>query len=63
MAPSQPNVIQVVETEAKLWADEGISWGVELSSNAVGLKAKDTRSNIVNIISPTRNNRVSINSC
>jgi hypothetical protein len=56
----QPDVIEVVKPEAKLRANQGIGGRVHLSSNAVWLEAKDTRSHVINIVPPTRNDWVSI---
>lgn len=60
MPASEPDVVKIVKTKAKLGADERIGWWVHLSSNAVGLEAKDSCCHIINIISPTSNHRISI---
>lgn len=60
MATSQSNVVQIVESETELWTDEWISWWVHLACDTVWLEAENTSSHVVNIITPTSNNRVTI---
>lgn len=60
MSTSDTNVIEIIEAHTELRADKRISRRVKLTSNTVGLEAEDTSSNIVNIISPSGNNWVSL---
>ena len=60
MAAGDADVIQVVESRAELRADQGVGWGVELASDAVGLEAEDASSHEVNVISPAGYNGVAI---
>jgi len=57
----EANVVQVVEPEAELRADERIGRGVHLAGHAVGLEAENTSCHIIHIISPASNDRVSVN--
>ena len=57
---SKSYVIQIVESEAKLRADQRISWWVHFASNTIGLEAKDSCSNIINIVSPTGYYRIAV---
>lgn len=61
MPSSESNIVEVVKPEAELRADEGVGRRIHFSSDAVGLEAKNARSNIVHVISPTCYHRVSIN--
>jgi len=68
VAASDADVVQVVEADAELWADQWIGWRVQLSRDAVWLEAIDASSNEVDIISPPSNDRVPLdrrarNSC
>jgi hypothetical protein len=61
MTASQTNVIEVIKADTELGADERVGGRVELTSDAVGLEAIDTSSDIVNVVSPSRDNWVSLN--
>jgi hypothetical protein len=58
VSASQTDVIQIVESEAELWADQRVSRWVEFTRYAVGLEAKDASSDEVNIVSPPCHNWV-----
>jgi len=57
---SKTNVVQVVEADTELGADKRVGGRVKLAGNAVGLEAIDTGSDIVDIISPSSDNWVSL---
>ena len=61
MATSQTDVVQIIEAGTELRANEGVCRRVELSCDTVGLKAVDTSSDIVDVISPTCHDRVPFN--
>jgi hypothetical protein len=61
MTASQTNVIEVIEADTELGADQRVGGRVKLTSDAVGLEAINTSSDIVNIISPSSDNWVSLN--
>ena len=63
MSSSESDVIEIVESEAELRADERVGWRLELSGDTVGLETEDAGSNVVNIIPPTSDDRVSIYFC
>lgn len=56
----ESDIIEIVEPEAKLRANEWIGWGIHLSSHAVRLEAENTSRHVIHIISPAGNDRVSI---
>jgi hypothetical protein len=56
------DVVQIVETNAELRANKGVSRGLKLTSDAVRLEAVDTGLDIVNIVSPTSNDGVTLDS-
>lgn len=56
----ESDVIEIVEPEAKLRADEWIGRGIHLSSHAVRLEAENASRHVIHIISPAGNDRVSI---
>lgn len=58
VAASYANVVKVIEACAELGANEGVSRRVKLSSDAVGLEAEDTGGNEIDIVAPSRDNRV-----
>jgi len=60
MSASKTDVIQIVESHAELRADEGICGRVEFTSNAVRLEAVDTSSDVVDVVSPTGNDGISV---
>ena len=61
MSSGESDVIQIVESEAELRANERISGGIHLSSHTVRLEAENSSCNVVYIISPTGDDGVSIN--
>ena len=61
MTSSDSNIIQIVESGTELGANQRVSRWVKLTSHAIWLEAEDTCSYIVDIISPTSHNRVSLN--
>jgi hypothetical protein len=63
MSTCEPDIIQVVESETELRADQRICWWIHFSCNSIRLEAKDSSCNIINIIFPTCNYRVAINFC
>lgn len=60
MSSSESNIVEIVEPEAELWADQRVGRWVHFSSDAVGLEAEDARSNIIHVIPPSGNDRISI---
>jgi len=52
MSSGQPDVIQIVESEAELRTDQRVGWWVHFTCYTIGLEAKDSCCNIVNIVSP-----------
>ena len=56
----QADVVEVVEARAELRTDEWVGGWVKLASHTVWLEAIYTCRHIVNIIAPTRHNRVSL---
>lgn len=58
MSTSQADIVKVVKTDTELWADERIGWWIKLARNTVWLKAEDTSCHVVNVITPTSNNRI-----
>ena len=61
MTTSQTNIIEIIESCTKLWADKRISWWLKFTSDAIWLETEDTSSYEVNIISPSSNNWISLN--
>jgi hypothetical protein len=61
MTASQTNVIEVIEADTELGADQRVGGRVKLASDAVGLEAINTSSDIVNIVSPSSDNWISLN--
>jgi hypothetical protein len=59
MSASQTNVVQIIESDTKDRLNGGIFWGVKFSCDTVGLKAINTSSHILNIISPSGDDWVS----
>ena len=60
VAPSQANVVQIVEASAELRADERVGRRVEFTSYAVGLEAEDASSDVIDIVPPACHNRVAL---
>jgi hypothetical protein len=60
VSSSESDVVEIVESEAKLRADEGVGGWIHLSSDAVGLEAEDTCRHVINIVAPTGNNGVAV---
>lgn len=63
MSTGQSNVVQIVESKTELRADQRICRWIHLSCDAIRLEAKDSCSYIINIISPTSYNRITIYFC
>jgi hypothetical protein len=57
---SQTYVIEVVEADTELGADQRVGGRVKLTGDAVGLEAIDTGSDIVDVISPSSDYWVSL---
>lgn len=60
MSASEPDVIEIVEPEAKLRADEWIGRRIHFSGDAVRLEAEDAGCDVVYVVSPTCDDWVSI---
>jgi hypothetical protein len=60
MTACDTNIVQIVESGTELGADQWVGWRIELTSDAVWLEAEDTSGHEVDIISPSSNNRVSL---
>ena len=58
MPASEPDVVEVVESHAKLRADEGVRWRVQLARHAVRLEAEDSSCHVLHVVSPTRHDWV-----
>lgn len=63
MSTGESDVIEIVEPEAKLRADEWIGWWVHFSGDTVWLEAEDAGCDVINVVSPTCDDRVSIDLC
>ena len=61
VAACQSDVVQVVEARAELRTNQRIGGWVQLTCDTVGLEAKDARRNVVNVIAPPCNYRISLN--
>lgn len=59
MSSGQTNIVEIVETSAKLGADQGVRWWFKLTSDTVGLEAEDTCGDKVDIITPSCNDGIS----
>ena len=59
MSASQTNIIQIIKSNTKLWANQWICRRIKLSCYTIRLEAKNTSCNKINIISPSSNNRIS----
>ena len=60
MATSQTDVIQIVEARAELRANERVGRRVKLTSDTVGLEAIDASSDIVDVVSPSGDDGVAL---
>jgi hypothetical protein len=56
------NVVKIIESGAELRANQWVGWWVKLTCDAIWLEAEDTSSCEINIISPSSDDRVSLNS-
>ena len=63
MTSSNTDVIQIIETNTELRTDQRIGWRVKFTSHAVRLETENTSSHVVDIITPSSNNGVSLDSC
>lgn len=61
MTACNTDVIQIVESGTELWTNQWVSWWIKLSSDAIWLEAEDTCSNEIDIISPSGDDRISLN--
>jgi len=52
-------IIKIVKSSWKLWLDKWVSWWSHLTGNAIRLKAINTSSNKINVISPSSYNWIS----
>jgi hypothetical protein len=57
---SQTNVIEVIKADTELGADQRVGGRVKLTCDAVRLEAIDTGSDIVDVVSPSSDNWVSL---
>ena len=62
VSSSQADVVQVVKSNTELRANERICWWFELSSHTEWLETEDACQNEVYIVSPSSNDRVSLDS-
>lgn len=62
MSSGDPDIIQVVKSNAELRADQRVGRWVQLTGDAVRLEAVDTCCNEVDIVSPPGYNWISIDS-
>lgn len=68
MTTSNSDVIKIVESSAELRANQRVGWGIKFTGNAIWLKAENSSSHKINIISPSGDDWVSLdrlawNSC
>jgi hypothetical protein len=54
------NVVEIVETDAELGANQRVGWRIHFSSHTVGLETENACSNIINIVPPTGYHGVSV---
>ncbi len=52
MAPSQADVVEIVEADAELGLDQGVGRGLQFSSHAVWLEAEDAGCHVVHVVAP-----------
>lgn len=52
VSAGEADVVEVVESHAELWADQGVGWGVQLARYAVWLEAENTGCHVINVVSP-----------
>jgi hypothetical protein len=62
MTSSHTNVIQIIEANAELGADQRVGRRVKFTSHTVRLETENTSSHVIYIISPSSDHRVSLNS-
>jgi hypothetical protein len=60
VSSSETNVVEIIEADTELRANEWVSGRVEFTSNAVGLEAIDTSSHVIYVVSPASNHGVSL---
>jgi hypothetical protein len=58
MTSSNTDVVQIIEADAELRADEWVSRRIKLSSNAIWLETENTSSDVINVCSPSSDSRV-----
>ena len=60
MTAGKTDVVQVIESDGELRADERVCWWVQLSRDAVWLEAVDTSSDVIDVVSPSGDDWVSL---
>ena len=60
MSSSDANVVKIVESCAELWANQRVSWWVQLTGHAVRLEAENSCGNEIYVISPSSDDGVSV---
>ena len=60
MATSQADVVKIIKSGTELGLNKWVGRRIKFSSDAVGLETIDTSSHVINIITPSGNNWVSI---
>ena len=60
VAAREPDVVEIVEPEAELGADERVGRRVHLSGHAVGLEAEDACRHVVHVVPPAGDDGVSV---
>jgi hypothetical protein len=61
VSTSQTDIVEIIETSAKLRANKGVGWWVKFSSHTVRLEAENTCSDEVDIIAPSGDDGISFN--
>ena len=56
----EPNIIEVLKSDAELRAYQRVGWGLHLTRDAVRLKAVDARCYIINVVAPSDNSGVGL---
>lgn len=60
MSSGQPNIVQVVESDTKLGANERVGGRGHLARHAVGLEAVDPGLDEVHVVPPSGNHGISV---
>jgi hypothetical protein len=61
VSAGEADVVQIVETDAELGADEGVGGRFQFPGHAVGLETVDAGRHVVHVVAPARHDRVTRN--